>query len=723
MAITLGDVILFLGADDSRLGPALKGAENKAQGWVNSLGGKLATGLGAIVTAAIGGAAALGLAAFKAGGDLDAAYDTLLIKTGASGDALEQLKDDFKAVFTSVPTEAGPAVDVLSVLYDRLKLTGAGAQGLGKDLLEASRLMKEDASQNAELFTRVLGDWAISNDNAEGSLNKIFTASQKANVPMSQLMQTVVQFGAPLRQMGFSFDESIAMLAKWQAEGVNTELVLGSLRIAAGKFADEGKPLKESLMATFDAIKNAKSESAALTLAMDVFGARAGPDMAAAIREGRFELDDMVAALQDSENAISETSKKTMDWGEKLQMLKNKATLALEPIGLKLMDVASVLLDKAGPALDWFSGILEDYLVPALDKGVEALNLLLAGDIQGALETLFGSEAANKIMTFAQTLGDFINNVLLPFATEHAEEIKGALLAIGAALAGAAIVSIVTSIGAAIAAIGAPVLALIAVAALLGAAWTGNWGGIQEKTAAAIAFVKDLLAGGMQFINDLVNGKLGLLSLIFTVAWSNIQLIFAAFQAAFQGDWHRFGELLRTAWDNSWTLIKAIFSTAWENIKTGASNGIQAVKDFFTKTDWGQVGKNILEGIAKGLSAAGGLLVTAAQNAATAAMQAIAGFFGGGSSTPTPSTSSPTVKHKAGGGRLQAGVPYLTSEFGPELFVPPTAGTLIPNAALGGGGSMQFTYVDQRMISLSDEFEAERILTPIFERINRKVSK
>lgn len=41
---------------------------------------------------------------------------------------------------------------------------------------------------------------------------------------------------------------------------------------------------------------------------------------------------------------------------------------------------------------------------------------------------------------------------------------------------------------------------------------------------------------------------------------------------------------------------------------------------------------------------------------------------------------------KAGGGPVSAGTPYLIGERGPEMFVPRTAGSVVPNSALGGGG-------------------------------------
>jgi hypothetical protein len=41
---------------------------------------------------------------------------------------------------------------------------------------------------------------------------------------------------------------------------------------------------------------------------------------------------------------------------------------------------------------------------------------------------------------------------------------------------------------------------------------------------------------------------------------------------------------------------------------------------------------------------------------------------------------------KAGGGPVEAGKSYVVGEQGPELFTPPTSGTITPNGALGGAG-------------------------------------
>ena len=107
----------------------------------------------------------------------------------------------------------------------------------------------------------------------------------------------MVRFGDPLRALGLGFDEAAALMGKWGREGVNTELVMGSLRIAVGKFAKEGTPLREGLDATFKKIKELGAGAEATALAMEIFGARAGGAMVAPTLDGRFAIDDLLGSM------------------------------------------------------------------------------------------------------------------------------------------------------------------------------------------------------------------------------------------------------------------------------------------------------------------------------------------------------------------------------------------------------------------------------------------
>ena len=45
------------------------------------------------------------------------------------------------------------------------------------------------------------------------------------------------------------------------------------------------------------------------------------------------------------------------------------------------------------------------------------------------------------------------------------------------------------------------------------------------------------------------------------------------------------------------------------------------------------------------------------------------------------------------GGPVQGGTPYVVGEQGPELFVPNSSGTVVPNNKLGGGQTVNNTYI------------------------------
>ena len=407
----LGELWIAIRANLKGLDKDLNQAKGNATkilgGLGKAAGGALVAGLALATGAAIG----LGKAALDSAMTMDGAYDTIINKTGATGQALDGLKEDFKAVFKSVPTDAATASDALSVLYDRTGLTGQALQDMTKQLLNLSNLTGSDATMSAENFTRVLGDWSVSTEDAGGVMDMFYVAGQKAGVGVDDLMTKVVQFGSPLRLMGFSLKQAISMFAKWEKEGVNSELVMGSLRIAAGKFADEGKPLQESLQETIAQIKGNEDATAALSLGMEIFGARAGPDMVAAIREGRFSIDEFAASIENAEGSINATALATMDYPEKLTMVKNQITTALSPAGEAIMDLASKLIDKLQPALDRLGPFVRDTVAPAFERLGDAVLKIADGDVEGALATLFGGQAEQPGTSVTSAIEDLAGTI------------------------------------------------------------------------------------------------------------------------------------------------------------------------------------------------------------------------------------------------------------------------------------------------------------------------
>ena len=183
------------------------------------------------------------------------------------------------------------------------------------------------------------------------------------------------------------------------------------------------------------------------------------------------------------------------------------------------------------------------------------------------------------------------------------------------------------------------IAAVIAIAALLAAAWKNNWGDIQGKTAAVVAWIKTAIQGFLAAITAFwaAHGEQIMATIkalwdgvvkIFNIGIGILKTVVAAFQAAFAGDWTRFGELLRVAWDKTWALLGTILKAAIDTLVTIFKTLWPKIVSWFNSVDWGQVGKNIIIGIGNGITAMAGFLRDLIKKVIQAAVDAIAGFFG-----------------------------------------------------------------------------------------------
>ena len=183
------------------------------------------------------------------------------------------------------------------------------------------------------------------------------------------------------------------------------------------------------------------------------------------------------------------------------------------------------------------------------------------------------------------------------------------------------------------------IAAVVAIAALLAAAWKNNWGDIQGKTAAVVAWIKTAIQGFLAAITAFwaAHGEQIMATIkalwdgvvkIFNIGIGILKTVVAAFQAAFAGDWTRFGELLRVAWDKTWALLGTILKAAIDTLVTIFKTLWPKIVSWFNSVDWGQVGKNIIIGIGNGITAMAGFLRDLIKKVIQAALDAITGFFG-----------------------------------------------------------------------------------------------
>lgn len=480
--------------------------------------------------AAVGVGAAIGVGLFKLGASFDAAFDTIQVKTGATGKELSKLKGVFKEVIQDVPTDFGSAALAVGELSARLNLSGEPLEALSEQFLELSRITGTDLAQNIEDVTRLFGDWSVATDKQAETMDKIFRTAQVTGVGINDLAQQVVFFGSPLRQLGFSLDESLALLGKWAKEGVNVETTLGGMRQSLGRLLDPSKQVLDTfaefpgLLEAFQAAPNVEERFKLIkdrllelfatgdeadklkagTLALDVFGRRAGADILAAFGEGRFDIGPLLKEITEGEGTISGTARAIEDFSEKFGRLKNAAAVAIEPVATKFFNGLTAAMEKLEPVMEKIEKLLKDH--PII---VQTLTFALLG-LVGAAAVV----AALFVGALAVGLAFVAASIWLPIkAVQLARPIWDAAWA-GIAAAVRAVWEVLQTIWhAMVAAWDAVVAAFVAAWNAAKAAWDSALAWITSIPGAildALAALPDLLLGlGAALIGGLLNAAQG----------------------------------------------------------------------------------------------------------------------------------------------------------------------------------------------------------------------
>lgn len=425
-------VVNLAGSIDPSLGKAIESAQKKISGLnVKALA----------VGAAVGGiAVATGKAVVEAGkylkdlgSQFDEAADAIRIGTGATGDALDGLLDDFDEVYKSVPTTMEDASKAIADYNTRLGLTGPQLQEISKQALQVSDMLGDDLGGVIEESSQAFQQWNIDADNMGGAMDYIFKVSQSTGMGFTDLMSNMQKFGPQLQEMGYSFETASALMGQLDKAGVNTEEVLSAMKKSVGALAKEGISASDGLAMYYEQIKNAGTAAEAASIASEIFGTKAGSTMAAAIRDGTLAVGDLTESLMENGETIAGAAEDTYDFAERLQIMKQGLEVALKPMantvfdGLnKFMPVLQKLMEQIVPvisdAVEAAAPFVEEFLMGAADALEDVLPLIsqLAADLLPILTQLMSTllpPLLSLVQTLLPPLMQIVGAILPPIAS------------------------------------------------------------------------------------------------------------------------------------------------------------------------------------------------------------------------------------------------------------------------------------------------------------------
>lgn len=365
------------------------------------------------VTTPLTAAAAAGVAAFSA---VDEGVDTIVTATGASGEALDGLVASYETIATSIPEELGDVASAVGEVNTRFHTTGEELEGQTTLFLQFAKITGGDVVSSVDSADKVLKTFGKTSDDASGLLGMVAKAAQDTGINAQGLMDDVLANSATFKELNFSLEESVNFMALLDENGVESGTALAGLKKAVVNLTDAGMSESEALQTVIDKIKNAGSETEALTIAQETFGTKGAAEMATAIREGRLSLDDLSASMADYSTVVTDTYNNTMDGVDGATTAANAAKISMSTLG-------ETISDMLAPIFQHLTQLLIDAKArfDTLDDGqkqaIVTIGLIVAAI--GPALVIIGKviTAVGTITTGVGSLVGFVGGTVVPLIT------------------------------------------------------------------------------------------------------------------------------------------------------------------------------------------------------------------------------------------------------------------------------------------------------------------
>lgn len=333
---------------------------------VAGVGKKMTVG----VTAPIMAVGAAGLAAFS---EVDEAMDTIIQKTGATGDVADRLSTSFENVGSNTHLELQTVGEAIGEVNTQFGFMDKKLEDSTDYLLKYADINNTDVSQAAIYARQSIEAYELSYDDLNDVLDVTTKTSQNTGQSVDDLMKKAIDGAPQIKQLGLSFDEGVTLIGKFEQAGVDSSTMLSKMSKASVVYAKDNLSLQDGLKGTIDSILNAKDETEALRIANEVFG-KGSDKMVDAIKRGTFTLDDLAKVAKESSGAVADTFAETEDPIDAANRAMNNAKFALADVGESVQISLLPFFEMAIDALKSFKGWWD-----SLDQGTKNWIIRLAG--------------------------------------------------------------------------------------------------------------------------------------------------------------------------------------------------------------------------------------------------------------------------------------------------------------------------------------------------------
>ena len=594
---------------------------------IDKLGSAAKAGLGVLVkagAAAVGALGAAGVAAIKVGSDFEAAMSEVQAISGATGSDLEKLSDAAKEMGATTKFSASESAEALKYMAMAGWDTEEMLNGL-PGVINLAAASGEALGTVSDIVTDAMTAFGLSTEETSRFVDVLAQTANKSNTNVAMLGESF-QYVAPVAgALGFSIEDTAVALGLMANSGIKASQAGTSLRTLFTNLTNPVGQSAKAIEALGISIQNSdgsmKSFSEIMGDLRGEFGKMAEAEKAqyaamlagqegmsgllAIVNASDSDFQDLAASIAQSNGAAEEMAQ-TMQ--NNLQGSITSFRSAAEGLGIAIYEG---IKDKVKNTVDIGTDMLRQLREGFEQGGVEGL-ISAATNVVGQLLNGFVTAAPSLIDAGVQILMMVLNGIatLIPTLPAQAQTIITTLADSFFALR--------------------PTMDIVGTQILFSLiqGFVSALPSIVESGTNAVLTLGDTIVNNLPQI--LESGTQLLLSLIQGIASSLPRLTLMGFELIFKLSFaiiQNLPQILDCGVQILAELIAGFISMMGDWITLG-SDLVQDMWNTITETDWLSLGSNIISGIANGIVNGAGAIVSAAQDAASRALNAAKNFLG-----------------------------------------------------------------------------------------------
>ena len=572
------------------------------------------TNAGKQISVASAAVTGLGVAAVKTAADFDSAMANVAAISGATGDDLQALRDKAREMGEKTKFSASEAADAMSYMAMAGWKTGDMLSGI-EGIMNLAAASGEDLATTSDIVTDALTAFGLTAEDSAHFADILAAASSNANTNVSMMGETFKYCAPVAGALGYSAEDVAEAIGLMGNAGIKSTQAGTALRTMMTKLQGElklsGEALGEVTIQTANADGSMRELSDILADCRTAFSKMSESEAAAAAETlvGKNAMSGFLALMNSAPGDIDK--------------LRN----AIENCDGSAENMAAIMQDNLNGQLTILKSQLEELaisfgemLMPVIRKVVTA--------VQGFVDKLNNMDEAQRktIITiglviaalgpFLVILGTVISTVGKSMKA-YASAAKGIKKLMVAVKSGTGIFG---KLGTALGGISAPVLAIVAVIAVLVAAFTHLWktnDGFRENIIATWTQIKETVNNFCQGIVDRLNSlgfEFSSITEVLKAVWDGFcNLLGPVFEGAFRFISDTLSTVLDVIlntvdffiavfsgdWEGAWEAVKNIFSSIWNGLVSWFTNILETIKGVldvalgWIGTSWEQVWTNV----------------------------------------------------------------------------------------------------------------------------------